>query len=173
LPKGYGAFTYNTGQVPALEDVMSTGLLNPARNPKTSGYAQDLSGNYIPVAQDLHANRTAGYLDAQGEPLKTIPAKDYSAGEEIWQAKAAEEGTTPAQAQARAWINMGVETGLDSPPEPFIETFAKRIVATAEKVGKKPEEVLDDFIRGEAYLWSEGGIPKGGREEAPGLLPRA
>ena len=59
---------------------------------------------------------------------------------------------TPAEFQEATWLGAGGMTGLESPPETAIETIQKRVKYTADMLGKDPEMVMRQYIRGEIPL---------------------
>jgi hypothetical protein len=85
-----------------------------------------------------------------GAPEKT----EYAALERMYQELARARGLTPAQGQASAWIGGGSRTGLQSAPEPWMQTFEEVLLRTAAERGQKPSQVLRELIRGRAPLLS-------------------
>jgi hypothetical protein len=91
-------------------------------------------------------------------------ANEYKAYEQWQQQQARALGMTPAEWQENMWVGGGYElpfapkgTGLESPPETFLRTFAKRVQYTADKLGADPQVVLEKFIRGQIPLLGIGG----------------
>jgi len=77
---------------------------------------------------------------------------------EAWQRDQAEKmGLSTAQYQASMWTGGAAETGMASPPEPFLRTIESRVLYTAERMGLDPEMVLDRFLKGSIPLLSVGG----------------
>jgi hypothetical protein len=89
-----------------------------------------------------------------GRPRRT----EYAALEQMYQDIARRRGLTTAGGQASAWIAGGRTTGLQSPAEPWMQTFEDAILRTAEARGQKPSQVLREFIRGKSPLLSIPGI---------------
>jgi len=77
---------------------------------------------------------------------------EYGAYEKYQQEIAEEMGMTPAEFQEATWLGAGGMTGLGSPPETAIETIQKRVKYTADMLGKDPEMVMRQYIRGEIPL---------------------
>lgn len=77
---------------------------------------------------------------------------EYGAYEKYQQDIAKELGMTPAEFQEATWLGAGGMTGLESPPETAIETIQKRVKYTADMLGKDPEMVMRQYIRGEIPL---------------------
>jgi hypothetical protein len=83
-------------------------------------------------------------------------ANEYKAFEAVQQKLAAKQGMSPAEWQARMWVGGGKQTGLASPPEPFLKTFAARVQYTAHRMGADPVDVLKAFIGGKIPLLEIG-----------------
>jgi hypothetical protein len=86
-------------------------------------------------------------------PLKT----EYAAYEAYQQKLANKLGMTPAEFQEKMWVGAGDKTGLGSPPETWLRTFARRVQYTAARLNADPDVVMRKFIRGEIPLLGVGG----------------
>jgi len=82
---------------------------------------------------------------------------EYGAYEAWQRAQAERMGLSTAQYQASMWTGGAAETGMASPPEPFLRTIESRVQYTAERMGLDPELVLDRFLKGSIPLLSVGG----------------
>lgn len=84
-------------------------------------------------------------------------ANEYQAMEQYYQGLARDQGLSPAQAQAAAWVGGGQTTGLASDAsKPFIGFVEDRANKTADVRGLSPAEALSQFIRGKAPLLGVG-----------------
>ena len=61
-------------------------------------------------------------------------------------------GMTPAEFQEATWLRGRRYDKIRSPPETAIETIQKRVKYTADMLGKDPEMVMRQYIRGEIPL---------------------
>jgi len=86
---------------------------------------------------------------------------EYAAYEKAQQAMARRMGITPAELQEKMWVGAATKTGLGSPPEPFLQTFANRINYTAMRMGVDPKIVLDQFVKGKIPLLGGAGLAAG------------
>jgi hypothetical protein len=87
----------------------------------------------------------------------SVPNENEYGAYEAWQRDQAEKmGLSTAQYQASMWTGGAAETGMASPPEPFLRTVESRVKYTAERMGLNPETVLDGFLKGSIPLLSLG-----------------
>jgi hypothetical protein len=86
---------------------------------------------------------------------------EYAAYEKAQQEMARQMGITPAEFQEKMWVGAAAKTGLESPPEPFLQTFANRINYTASRMGVDPKIVLDQFVKGKIPLLGGAGLAAG------------
>jgi hypothetical protein len=112
----------------------------PLSNPKPPSFAENMMGNYTPVAVDRH-NMTLWGLDR--EPNLT----GYRYLEDLQQQQARRMGIEPAQYQAAGWLPYA-----KSGTEPALQLFENRIAATAGHTGLSKADVLRQFIRGKLPL---------------------
>jgi hypothetical protein len=97
------------------------------------------------------ALKTPAYWQAQPN------ANEYGALEQYYKGLAQQQGLTPAQGQASAWIKGGQLTGLASDEsKPFIGFVEDRANKTADARGISPQEALSQFIRGKKPLLGLG-----------------
>jgi len=122
--------------------VRNEGGMDVLKNPKPPSFGSNLKGNYAPLTIDMHNLRALQYGDDAAGP-------GYGYLESLQQPWAEQVGVTPAQWQSSVWVGAGKDTGLMSPPEPFMATFESKIRQTAKAMGLSPDELLDRFIRGE------------------------
>jgi hypothetical protein len=105
-------------------------------------------------------------------------ANEYGAVEAFQQHLAKQMGTTPADFQGNLWVGAGAHTGLASPGEPFLDTFASRVAYTASRMKVPEKQILTQFIKGEIPLLASGGPLRSGQlsvvgEKGPELfIPR-
>lgn len=94
---------------------------------------------------------TPAYWQAQPK------ANEYGAMEQYYKKLASDQGLTPAQTQAAAWVGGGPTTGLASDSsKPFIGFVEDRANKTAAERGISPAEALSQFIRGHKALLGLG-----------------
>ncbi len=89
-----------------------------------------------------------------GKPNKN----EYASIEQMYSDLAREQGMTPAQGQASAWVGGAKTTGgPDKAADPFVKIFEDRILITSKLTGIPPEEVLKRVISGHMSLMRDGG----------------
>jgi len=113
----------------------------PLSRPKPPSFAENLLGNYTPVAVDRH-NLTLWGINRESPNLT-----GYRYLEELQQQQARKMGIDPAQYQAAGWLPYA-----QSGAEPALQLFEKSIASTAEHMGLSKGEVLRQFIRGQLPL---------------------
>jgi hypothetical protein len=89
-----------------VQNILDQGGWNVLQNPKPASFAQNLTGNQLPVTVDSHNLRLWGLTDTQGRPVDT-PGRGYGFLEQLQQDEAAKMGLSPAQYQASAWLGGG------------------------------------------------------------------
>jgi hypothetical protein len=139
IPHPYGNLTQAL-QVSNLRNLQS-GAGYPLHRPKPPSFAENLLGNYWPVAIDRH-NLTLWGIN-RGEPNVT----GYRFLEDLQQQQARRMGIEPAQYQAAGWLPYA-----ESGNVPALQLFENRIRDTAEATGLTMAEVLRAFIRGQMPL---------------------
>lgn len=82
---------------------------------------------------------------------------EYAGFEDLWQRAAKRKGVAPAEAQALGWYGSADVTALKTKPELYIENLERMIRRTAEQTGQNPRQVMEDVLRGKAYLKKDGG----------------
>lgn len=140
MPPGYGHIAHET-QMSLLRDLANGGSFDSIDRPKTSGFADNLGGNYTPVTVDTH-NMAAIKNDPTKK--KSPTGTQYTYIEQAQQEAAERLGISPAQWQANVW--MGSDTGV-ADARPFIQVFDEVLQRTAKKRKTTTAKVLDDFIR--------------------------
>ena len=156
IPPGYGHLAHNIHNT-LMTDLQEGGSFSPEGRPKITSFSQNLQGNYQPMTMDTH-NMSAVTGDSS---VKKSPTKTQYKYLEEYQSEIADKlGLAPAQYQASVW--MGGGTGV-ADSRPWIEVFDDVIARTAVRDGKGKDQVLDDFIRGKAPLYSlvGGGVLMG------------
>lgn len=150
FPAGYGHLAHET-QNYMLRDLAGGGSFSALNRPKVSSFAENLKGNQAPMTIDTH-NFAAitGNMKNKKSPSNT----QYKYLEDFQVELADKMNMTPAQFQASVW--MGADTGV-ADARPFMEVFDDVIARTAERDSKSKTEVLRDFIRGDAPLYSFAG----------------
>jgi len=134
--------------------VLEHGGWPPLDNPKPASFAENLSGNYLPLTSDTHNARMWGLTDKAGNAVDR-PEKVYHFMEQLQQEQARRMGLTTAQYQASGWIGAGGETGLKSSADPFVKIFAQLIKRNADRTGQTEKETLQQFIRGNMKLYAK------------------
>ena len=177
--------------------VMNQGGFNSLENPKPPSFSQNLQGNWLPVAVDMHAtllpailSRHPDWLSKEGKDLlrSGTSMEDLAQNPKFWDSapKQTEYGTlegyyksladelhmTPAQVQAASWIGGGHLTGLGSDAaKDFMKFLEDRVANTAAKTGQTPEKVLTNVIKGRHPLLSVA--PLAGAPIAAGAFSRS
>lgn len=153
----YGHYTQRNHMMQSGNIVEGRGL-SSTQNPKIASFAENLRGNYEPLTIDIHNSRAMGLTNASGKPMDTPNPAHYAFLEDL-QAQQARDvfGIEPARYQSAMWVGAGDETGLASPPDPFLAVLESRVMHTADQTGIDPQTVLRRFIRGEMPLLSVGG----------------
>jgi len=151
LPKGYGHLAHET-QNALLRDLEGGGTFGALNRPKTTSFAENLAGNQEPMTIDTH--NMALVVGPKRSPSQT----EYRYLEDFQAEIADKLGLTPAQFQASLWV--AGDTGVAN-PRPFMEIFDQVVERTAVKDKKSKEEVLKDFITGDAPLYGLGTLMSG------------
>jgi hypothetical protein len=144
-----------------VKEVLENGGLSPLENPKAASFSENMRGNHLPVAIDVHNGRLWGVVNTKGEPVLAPGRGEYGFLEGLQQGQAPRFELTPAQYQGSGWLGGGNQTGLRSPQDPFLRVFEQRIAITADRLGLTKEEVLRRFMRGRQELYGIGGAGAG------------
>lgn len=151
MPEGYGHIAHNT-QMSLLGDLANDGSFSALNRPKTSSFAENLSGNWDPMTIDTH-----NYSAVRNDPsVKKSPSKtQYGYLEEFQSDIANKLGITPAQFQANVW--MGGNTGV-ADARPFAQVFDEVLQRTAKKNNTTSSQALHDFIVNGKPLFGMGAL---------------
>ena len=155
LPQRYGHLQAGL-HAKKISEVLQQGSLNSIENPKASGYAQNLLGNYRPIAVDRHDSRLWGIRNKQGRLIDAPPRTGYGFFEGLHQTEAAKMGMAPAQHQSAAWFGGASQTGVGSPLVPWLNSLEARVALTAQRRGISKEEALRRLLGGKEPLLSLG-----------------
>jgi hypothetical protein len=167
VPKGLGHYmpaTHLKGLERVYSDPMNQGLLSvkgSKESPKASSMSWNLMGNWGVPTVDVHImDMMTGTGYHKFDPRKgkltgrSPEATMYAAPEQALIDISRKKGVLPGQAQAAAWGSWRKrERGLGE-SEPFLILFERIVKDTAQKLGKTPERVLDDWIKGKIPLAS-------------------
>lgn len=139
MPPGYGHIAHET-QMSLLKDLVGGGNFSSVERPKTSGFAENLYGNWKPLTSDTH-NMSA----VRGDPnIKKSPTNtEYKYIEDAQTEIADRLGITPAQLQANVW--MAGDTGV-ADARPFVAVFEDVLKRTAKRNKTTTTQALHDFI---------------------------
>jgi len=157
IPKGYGSLGHETQRY-LLSDLEGGGHFSSMGRPKTSSFAENLSGNQTPMTIDTH--NMAALMNNKGTKRSPTPG-EYKYIEDFEADIADQLGMTPAQFQASVWVGAGNDTGV-ADVRPFLDVFNDVVVETAEKRGITPAEALKQFIKGEKPLLGLAGMLSAG-----------
>lgn len=153
LPASYGHVYWNTAQKPGVELALQGRMMSPQEQPKRTRYGEALGGNWQNIPFDRHVVRGMD-INPSGE----IDKKYYGFVEQPGREEARRLGMSPAEWMSSGWVGAGDETGLVSPPDPWLRVFEDRVQRTAKFLGASPEEVVRRRIRREIPLLAKGGL---------------
>lgn len=146
LPKGYGHLAHKT-QDHLLRDLQGGRHFEDLSRPKTSSFAENLKGNWLPVTIDSHNMRSLSKGKLDRSPSNT----EYRYLEAYEKDIASALGIEPAQLQSSIWV--ADDTGVANTRN-FSELFDEAVARTAAQQEIPKEEALSRFVRGEIPLYS-------------------
>ena len=117
-----------------------------------------VTGKHTPRAD--YASGKLSMADALKRPGLWADApegSEYAGLERMWQDASRRSGVEPAQGQALGWYGSADISALKSPPEQYIQNIERLVRERAAATGKRPMEVLTDFLRGKGHLAVGGG----------------
>ncbi len=129
-----------------VNEVITSGRLEPISNPKLASIAENYKGNYMPIPLDSNYVRAARVTNKRGFPTDVVPRVGYGFVEQLGQRGAAQMGIPPGHYQAAVRAGAAEHTGLRS-LDPILMTLEDRIAVTAAEFGITKEEVLRTLIR--------------------------
>lgn len=169
LPEGYGHIYHGTAHRSQLETLQDTGQIYTPESlmdsPKTPNYLHSKTGeNLLYPTQDAHFVRGTGLADVRpSADTGSISKLEAKKMREWYAGRVAEPlGMRGSPAQALLWNVLAPATGVKTQVgKPFLELFSDAVVREAQRTGKKPNDVLVDFMHGRGRLSAAFGAAVG------------